>query len=90
MTRLTRSVMDDWAEKDPDFAAMIGWTDNPLPFGSDFRQLWSPGPNHGRLRAGTKPPTLLASGDRGATWAEIARHLPTIPSVEVLECNRGA
>ena len=71
VTRLTRGTMDDWAEKDPDFAAMIGWTDAPLPFGSDFQQVWSLGLNHDTLHAGTKPATLLASRDRGRTWSVV-------------------
>jgi len=43
VTRLTRGAMDDWAENDPDTAALIGWSPAPLPFGKDFVQVWSLG-----------------------------------------------
>src|SRR3954465_3212565 len=32
VTRLTKGKMDDWAANDPDFAKMISWTGEPLPF----------------------------------------------------------
>lgn len=70
-TRLTGGQMDDWAANDADFAAMIGWTDTPLPFGKDFAQVWSLGYAHNRLYAGTKPAKLLVSDDHGTTWAEV-------------------
>lgn len=31
LTRLSKGQMDDWAAQDPDFAAMVGWTDTPCP-----------------------------------------------------------
>lgn len=65
LTRLSRGRMDDWAERDADFAAMIGWSAVPLPFGSAFSQIWSLGFAHGRLHAGTKPAQLLVSTDGG-------------------------
>ena len=34
---------------------------------------------------GTNSGSIFASGDEGATWSEIARHLPTVLSVEVLD-----
>lgn len=71
LTRLTKGTMDDWAAGDPDFAAMIGWTDAPLPFGDGFAQVWSLGLVHGVLYAGTKPARLLASRDGGAEWQEV-------------------
>lgn len=71
LTRLTRGTTDDWAANDPDFAAMIGWTDAPLPFGDQFTQIWSLHHAHGVLYAGTKPASLLASRDGGATWARV-------------------
>lgn len=70
VAKLTRGAMDDWAAKDPDFANMIGWKDEPLPF-SDFSQIWSLGLAHGTLYAGTKPAKLLASHDRGLTWERV-------------------
>lgn len=71
LTRLTRGSMDDWAANDPDFAAMIGWADAPLPFADQFKQVWSLHHAHGVLYAGTKPASLLASRDGGATWARV-------------------
>ena len=38
VTRLTKGTMDDWAANDPNFAKMIGWTDEPLPFTDAFAQ----------------------------------------------------
>lgn len=43
VTRLTRGTTDDWAEKDPEFAAMIGYEPVELPLDSDFQQIWSVG-----------------------------------------------
>lgn len=34
---------------------------------------------------GTNTGSLFASTDEGDTWHEVARHLPTVLSVEVLE-----
>ena len=34
---------------------------------------------------GTNTGSVFASRDEGETWTEIARHLPTVLSVEVLE-----
>ena len=34
---------------------------------------------------GTNTGSVFASRDEGDTWAEIARHLPTVLAVEVLE-----
>ena len=41
VTQLTKGERDTWAANDPEFAAMIGWTDAPLPFGEAFQQIWS-------------------------------------------------
>ena len=71
VARLTRGTMDNWAANDADFAAMIGWTETPLPFGDGFAQIWSLGHAHGRLYAGTKPASLLESRDGGVTWARV-------------------
>ena len=71
LCRLTRGQMDDWAEKDPDFAAMIGWSAEPLPFGAAFSQVWSLSQAHGVLRAGTKPASLLESRDGGRSWVRL-------------------
>lgn len=71
VAKLTKGQMDDWAANDPDFAAMIGWTDTPPPFGEEFKQIWSLGHAHGRLYAGAKPATLLVSDDNGQTWDKV-------------------
>ncbi len=70
LAKLTKGQMDDWAANDPDFAAMIGWTDDPLPF-EGFSQIWSLGYAHGTLYAGTKPAGLLKSTDHGRTWEKV-------------------
>ena len=80
LTRLTRGEMDDWAAGDPGFAAMIGWTDAPLPF-EGFSQIWSLEHAHGRLLAGTKPARLLQSRDAGTTWDPL-EGLTSHPSAE--------
>lgn len=68
LSKLTTGKLDEWASNDPDFAAMIGWTDAPLPFGDRFAQIWSLGLSGDTLYAGTKPANLLASRDKGETW----------------------
>ncbi|WP_108660275.1 WD40/YVTN/BNR-like repeat-containing protein [Acuticoccus kandeliae] len=70
LTRLTRGMMDGYAANDASFAAMIGWTDAPLPFGDAFSQVWSLCHAHGTLYAGTKPAQLLVSTDDGQSWTE--------------------
>ncbi|EPX77044.1 WD40/YVTN/BNR-like repeat-containing protein [Litoreibacter arenae] len=69
--RLTKGTMDDWAANDADFAKMIGWTEEPLPFGDKFSQIWSLAYAHGKLYAGTKPASLLVSEDQGETWKPV-------------------
>ncbi len=71
VVRLTRGTIDDWAANDADFAAMIGWRAEPLPFADTFSQIWSLGLAHGTLYAGTKPAGLLASRDGGRTWDRV-------------------
>ncbi|MCY0094351.1 WD40/YVTN/BNR-like repeat-containing protein [Hoeflea ulvae] len=71
LTRLTRGTMDEWAAGDADFAAMINWSAEPLPFDDTFSQIWSLGFAHGTLYAGTKPASLLASTDGGETWDRV-------------------
>lgn len=87
LTRLTSGQMDDWCANDPDAARMLGWTDDPLPFGGDFKQVWSLAHIDGTLYAGTKPAQLLASRDNGATWARV-EGLTSHPSAE--SWNPGA
>ncbi len=87
VSRLTRGTMDDWAENDPEVAALIGWSPTPLPFGRDFAQVWSLGRAGSTLLAGTKPASLLASGDGGLTWERLDG-LTNHPSAE--SWNPGA
>lgn len=72
LTRLTRGQMDDWAENDAEFAAMIGWQKQDFPFATEFSQVWSLHQSNGRLYAGTKPADLLTSSDDGASFTRIA------------------
>jgi len=72
VVRLTKGQLDDGAATDPQVAQMIGWTDQPLPFGDTFAQIWSLCHAHGTLYAGTKPAGLLASRDGGATWQQVS------------------
>lgn len=71
LTKLTTGQMDAWAANDPGFAQMIGWTEEPAPFGDGFSQVWSLARVGERLYAGTKPAVLLASDDDGRTWYEV-------------------
>ena len=71
LTKLTSGKMDEWAANDPGFAAMIGWTDTPPPFGDDFSQIWSLHHAHGKLYAGTKPAKFLASTDGGKSFEHL-------------------
>jgi len=71
LAKLSRGQMDEWASKDADFAAMIGWTDTPSPFGDEISQVWSLHHAHGAVYAGTKPATLLISRDAGQSWDRV-------------------
>ena len=81
LTRLTSGEMDQWAAADPEFAAMIGWSEEPLPFGEEFSQIWSLARVGDRLYAGTKPAALLVSDDEGRTWSPV-KGLTAHPSAE--------
>lgn len=71
VTKLTTGQLDAWAADDPEFAAMIGWQDEPVPFGDRFSQVWSLARVGDRLYAGTKPAVLLVSDDDGASWSVV-------------------
>lgn len=71
VVRLGKGQMDDWAANDPDFAAMIGWKDEALPFSGAVSQVWSLGKVDGTVYAGTKPASLLASRDGGRSWERV-------------------
>lgn len=79
LAKLTGGEVDRWAANDPEFAASIGWRDDPLPFGDRFGQIWSLARVGARLYAGTKPAMLLASDDDGLTW-ELVDGLTEHPS----------
>ncbi|SHH54155.1 sialidase family protein [Marivita hallyeonensis] len=68
VAQLSSGERDKWAAQDPDFAAMIGWTDTPPVFGDELHSVWSLRHAHGALWAGAKPGTLLKSSDNGETW----------------------
>lgn len=68
LAKLSSGQMDEWAANDADFAAMIGWTDTPPPFGKDLHSVWSLHQAHGVIYAGVKPGTLLESRDGGKSW----------------------
>lgn len=87
LTKLTTGQVDAWAANDPDFAASIGWTDVPAPFGDRFAQVWSLGRAGDRLYVGTKPAALLVSDDDGVTWS-LVEGLTDHPSAA--EWNPGA
>jgi len=71
VAKLTKGMVDDWAAKDPQVAAMMNWTEQALPFADQFSQIWSLAYAHGTLYAGAKPARLLASRDGGKTWQEL-------------------
>ncbi len=71
LAKLTKGKVDDWAASDLQFAAMMNWTDQPLPFADHFSQIWSLGYAHGTLYAGAKPARLLSSTDNGKGWQEV-------------------
>lgn len=71
VARLSRGTIDDWAEKAPDFAAMVGWSQAATPFDGLMSQVWSLGLAGDTLYAGTKPAGLVASRDGGATWERV-------------------
>ncbi|MDN5804901.1 MAG: glycoside hydrolase, partial [Microlunatus sp.] len=68
VAKLTTGEVDRWAANDPEFAESIGWTEEHVPFGDTFSQVWSLGHSGEKLYAGTKPATLLVSDDGGETW----------------------
>ncbi len=87
LAKLTTGQMDAWAAADPGFAAAIGWSETPAPFGDEFAQVWSLGRVGDRLYAGTKPASLLVSDDDGTTWSAV-KGLTDHPSAA--EWNPGA
>ena len=68
LAHLSSGMMDDFAESDPDFAAMIGWEKRDYPYGKEIHSIWSIRPAHGRLYAGAKPGNLYVSEDGGESW----------------------
>lgn len=70
LAKLSSGQMDQWAANDPDFAAMIGWEDAPVPFGDTLHSVWSLHHAHGLLWVGAKPGALLCSRDAGVTFEQ--------------------
>ena len=87
LTKLTTGQVDEWAANDPNFAAAIGWTEDPPPFAGRFTQVWSLAHVGDRLYAGTKPAALLVSDDEGRTWSDV-KGLTDHPSAD--EWSPGA
>lgn len=87
LTRLTSGDIDSWAANEPEIAAAMGVTGDPLPFGEEFSQIWSLKYAHGALYAGTKPAQLLKSVDGGKSF-ETVRGLTDHPSAP--DWNGGA
>ena len=71
LAKLTKGQIDEWAANDPQLAAMMNWTNQPLQFADQFSQIWSLCYAHGTLYAGTKPARLLSSRDEGKNWEEV-------------------
>lgn len=71
LAKLTRGTMDDWADRDPDFARMMPCAGGAAPFDTAFSQIWSLGLAGGALLAGTKPARLLRSTDGGETFQTV-------------------
>ena len=49
VARLSRGTIDDWAARDPDLAAMVGWAAAATPFDGLMSQVWSRGRAGGTL-----------------------------------------
>ncbi|MCU0830250.1 MAG: glycoside hydrolase [Rhizobiaceae bacterium] len=72
LAKLSRGKMDHWAANDPDFAAMIGWSDPDTRFDGAADAVWSLAHDGaGTLYAGCKPGMLYASADGGVTWSSV-------------------
>ncbi|WP_368346162.1 WD40/YVTN/BNR-like repeat-containing protein [Pelagovum sp. HNIBRBA483] len=69
LSKLSWGGMDEWLDRDPDFAAEIGIpAPDPAPFTGEIESVWSLGQAGGTLYAGTKPGNLLTSTDQGQSW----------------------
>ena len=73
LAKLTKGQIDEWAANDPQLAAMMNWTNQPLQFADQFSQIWSLCYAHGTLYAGTKPARLLSSRDERQKLGRSAR-----------------
>lgn len=72
LSKLSEGEIDQWARKDPGFAAFLNYQDNgPAQFTGRLKSIWSLGRAGARLLAGGNPAMLLASDDGGETWTEI-------------------
>jgi hypothetical protein len=71
LSKLSRGKMDEWAENDAGFAAMMGWSDPKTKFDGAADAVWSLAYDGATLYAGCKPGRLYASNDKGANWEPV-------------------
>jgi photosystem II stability/assembly factor-like uncharacterized protein len=71
LSKLSRGKMDEWAENDAGFAAMMGWSDPKTKFDGAADAVWSLAYDGTTLYAGCKPGRLYASRDNGAEWEPV-------------------
>lgn len=72
LAKLANGEGDAWMAANPETAAHLGMTAAPpAPFTGEVRAIWSLHRAGGVLYAGTKPATLFASADDGATWTRV-------------------
>lgn len=71
LSKLSTGQFDAWAANDPQMAEMFGWEPVEAPFTGAVTAIWSLHHAHDILYAGTKPATLFASRDGGASWERV-------------------
>ncbi|WP_138472125.1 exo-alpha-sialidase [Poseidonocella sp. HB161398] len=72
LSKLANGQSDAWLAENPEMAAQFGMEPAaPAPFTGEVDAVWSLALWDGRLLAGTKPATLFASADGGASWEKI-------------------
>lgn len=72
LSKLANGQADEWLAANPEMAAYTGMTASPpAPYTGEVKAIWSLHRAGGVLYAGTKPATLFASHDDGATWARV-------------------
>ncbi|PVH27839.1 WD40/YVTN/BNR-like repeat-containing protein [Pararhodobacter oceanensis] len=72
LSLLANGEIDAFLAQDAEFAKMLGHGPSPdAPYKGQITGVWSLGFEHDTLYLGTKPAALLASTDRGQTWAKV-------------------